>query len=942
MRKVLLPILSLVIAMGLVLPATAPVAANTSAMTYLGMNANVTSPFNKPLVRMAVYIALDRDAIAVSRGTKVVSLATPSAPNPQVNRSCNVTLARQMLTQAGYPNGFSANLTIPDLPAMTSLALQVKTQLYLIGINVTAEPLNLSAYMSRLSNRQLSFFAATSPVDNTIFPAEALGRLLLSSSPQNYTGYSNASFDSSFNAGQYTQAENIAFGPGGFPMVPLFYSPTPFYTIRVAAGPPTMTGVPIQWSKTGGALPYSGVGTTPFDMFYTAGNVTLTAPLTHSEGMEFYVFRQWLLGTPPSPPDLTTSLSTLRFAAAADKLATARYDQITSLGPVYTHVLEVNPLGTEHSAWVNIGVPVGGVAVTFTVSGGYPASGSVYTDAAGRAAFSYTGHHGGEETVQAYIDSNNDGDWDYVDSNGNGRFDPGELCEPRSDSMIESRVESQITGGGTIGDGRRPAWAFTVNLDVLQEGGVDGKFDIVNLDTMVNYRLRRFSSILLFGDSAESQPARNSTARFRGTGTGSDGSTVALVVIIEDATEPGSGNDKIAVVEMLDGPPPPAPPATEPWIGDIPFPPSTEAPTLASIDGGNLQIRDQHQPTPQVRPLPRLDAFQEGIAFGDWKSFDALPDTYGLYEYPATDESLKELAATGANWIELVACAGQETIASTTIFRNQPRTASDSELLRVVDLAHGLGMRVMLKPQLDLSNDPDHWRGEIGTQFTTEGQWQEWFASYREFINHYAALCQKAKVDMLCVGVELGGTTEREAEWRQVVQEVRDRFRGPLTYASLCSPSLSVSLDSLFPHGEEQRITWWDAVDFIGVDAYYQLTDKNDPTVEELKAAWTEKGYTAMLEDLSQEFNKKIIFTEIGYVSKDGANRWPGWFQMSAPPDLQEQADCYRAALEVLWGEPWLAGLYWWQWSATSMPWAETPQDKPAGEVLKSFYLAEG
>jgi hypothetical protein len=327
------------------------------------------------------------------------------------------------------------------------------------------------------------------------------------------------------------------------------------------------------------------------------------------------------------------------------------------------------------------------------------------------------------------------------------------------------------------------------------------------------------------------------------------------------------------------------------------------------------------------------------MAFGDWRSFTAPPAAWGLYRSPGTDQSLKNLAATGANWISLVVCGGQETRTSTTIFYTQPRTATDSELRRVIDLAHSLGLRVMLKPQLDFSNDQDYWRGHIGTAFNSETQWQDWFAPYREFINHYATFSQEANVDMLCIGVELGGVTHREADWRRIIQEVRQRFKGAITYASLCTAGS-------FPHGEENRITWWDAVDYIGVDVYYTLTDKNNPTVEELKKAWTDKGYIALLENLSKRFNKPIIFTEFGYRSLDGTNKCPGCWTNKGTLDLQEQADCYQAALEVLWRKPWLAGIYWWQWLADPRLGGlnddtHNPYGKPAEEVLKRFYLSQ-
>jgi hypothetical protein len=347
-------------------------------------------------------------------------------------------------------------------------------------------------------------------------------------------------------------------------------------------------------------------------------------------------------------------------------------------------------------------------------------------------------------------------------------------------------------------------------------------------------------------------------------------------------------------------------------------------------------------PSPVVQPppppLPPLDAFMKGIHFNDWKSFDTPSQWRGLYRPPATDQSLKNLAATGANWISVTVVVGQETIASTTIFRDSPATATDAELLRVINLAHGLGMRVMLFPSLILSNDPDHWWGQIGTAFTIEDQWQEWFASYQECINHYATFAQDAGVDMLSIGRELGGVTHRVDDWRRVIQEVRQQFQGPITYSSLSS---SRGINTKFPHGEENRIEWWDALDYIGVSAYYGLTDKNDPTVAEIKAAWTDRGHIAILENLTNRFNKPILFTEIGYVNKDGANKVPGNFNINTPTDSQEQADCYQAALEVLWGKPWLKGIFWWQWSATSTPWPENPQGKSAEEVLKEYYLSK-
>jgi len=312
--------------------------------------------------------------------------------------------------------------------------------------------------------------------------------------------------------------------------------------------------------------------------------------------------------------------------------------------------------------------------------------------------------------------------------------------------------------------------------------------------------------------------------------------------------------------------------------------------------------------------------FQKGMSYAAWWQ--------GQYSTPSADQSLLNLTATGAEWLALIVTGYQETITSTVITYTLPRTPTDTDLTHVITQAHSLGIRVMLKPHLDLNNDPAHWRGQIGTAFTSEAEWETWFASYRDFIAHYASLAQANGAEQFCVGTELLGTTGREADWRRVISDVRGLFSGPITYASNHG-------------GEETGIQWWDAMDYIGVDAYYPLTDRNDPTLAELKAAWVTPMFA--LENLSSQHNRPIIFTEIGYRSVDGTNRHPWEWQAGGTVDLQEQADCYRAALETFWGKPWFRGIYWWYWSTDPNQGGPedtdyTPHNKPAETVLRNYY----
>jgi hypothetical protein len=310
---------------------------------------------------------------------------------------------------------------------------------------------------------------------------------------------------------------------------------------------------------------------------------------------------------------------------------------------------------------------------------------------------------------------------------------------------------------------------------------------------------------------------------------------------------------------------------------------------------------------------------QKGISYASWWP--------GQYSHPDADLALAKLADTGANWVSLIVTQYQDNINSTDI-NATTATPTDADLIHVILQAHDLGLMVMLKPHVDLANDPTHWRGQIGEEFS-ETEWATWFSSYQMFINHYAQLAQTHGVDQFSVGTELTATQSREANWRAVISELRNIYSGPLTYAA--------------NHGSENDVTWWDAVDYIGVDAYYPLTDKNDPTVAELIAAWQPR--ISSLENLASVWNKSIIFTEIGYRSQDGTNQRPWDTQGGGTVDLQEQADSYRAAFESLSHQPWFAGMHWWAWRTDPFQGGpcddgRTPYDKPAEDVLRYWYGA--
>ncbi|MBD3248712.1 hypothetical protein GF336_01585 [Candidatus Woesearchaeota archaeon] len=301
--------------------------------------------------------------------------------------------------------------------------------------------------------------------------------------------------------------------------------------------------------------------------------------------------------------------------------------------------------------------------------------------------------------------------------------------------------------------------------------------------------------------------------------------------------------------------------------------------------------------------------FQEGFTYTSWWHSDYLSST--------SDASLDKLRDSGVEYVSLLVTWYQDDVSSTDIYRWSSKTPSDSALIEAIDDIHSRGMKVMLKPHVDPKTG---WRGDI-----EPADWNAWFSNYTAFISYYASLAESNNVEQFCVGTELKKSTPETAQWQDVIADVRGLYSGNITYAA--------NWDNY------ENVNFWNSLDYIGIDAYFPLTAKNDPTLQELEDSWV--GYKTSLSDFSDANSKNVIFTEIGYQSIDRTNMHPWW--STGTYDEQEQADCYRAALEILLDESWLEGIYWWDWYYDH----DDDHDnygifgKPAHEVVKEFYCDE-
>lgn len=317
-----------------------------------------------------------------------------------------------------------------------------------------------------------------------------------------------------------------------------------------------------------------------------------------------------------------------------------------------------------------------------------------------------------------------------------------------------------------------------------------------------------------------------------------------------------------------------------------------------------------------ARPLapPRVDAervtsFQRGVGLG-------LFATDADYDY---GHMLDEIVAHGATDVLVVLTWYQRDLKSHEIGPRAGFSPSDATVVRTLRQARERGLRVSLLPIVRLEkHTPTEWRGRIDPAAGHE----VWFEHYGRYLLRMATLAQQAGIERFGVGSELLSLERHEASWRQLIGKVRERFEGKLYY--------SANWDHFDP------IRFWDALDEVGVTAYFELTRGDErPTKQQLAAAWRHPRY--QLAALRARLKKPVVITEVGYPSLVSAARYPWDETRKGAIDLELQALLYEAFCDAFGEQPFLSGAYFWNWFGFGgeSDSGYTPRKKPAADVMR-------
>ena len=167
---------------------------------------NAVEPFNNPLVRQAIYYAVDRQKISDMLfggkshiiGTNMIPAATKYYnTDTETTYTYDPAKAKELLKQAGYENGFTFTIQVPNnYPPHKGTAEIIANCLEEVGITAKINEIEFTSWLSDVY-KERKYEATVVAVDGRLAPYTWFAKNE-STASNNFTNYSNPQFDEIF------------------------------------------------------------------------------------------------------------------------------------------------------------------------------------------------------------------------------------------------------------------------------------------------------------------------------------------------------------------------------------------------------------------------------------------------------------------------------------------------------------------------------------------------------------------------------------------------------------------------------------------------------------------------------------------------------------------------------------------------------------------------
>jgi len=291
----------------------------------------------------------------------------------------------------------------------------------------------------------------------------------------------------------------------------------------------------------------------------------------------------------------------------------------------------------------------------------------------------------------------------------------------------------------------------------------------------------------------------------------------------------------------------------------------------------------------------------------------------------------------------------------------EPDTGQDAlwqDMSQMVKASQDQGFNIAIQPTPHFPGPSAEWWASGARDFSW---WQVWFERYRNFALNYADFAARTNARSLILGGDWiapampdgiladgspsGVPKDSETRWRLLLQEVRNRYKGPVFWALTNSqatnnpPAFLEFVDGIY-------LLWSEPL--VGVDNF-------NPSREELQSSAAKLLDKGLL-PFKDQFKKPIILA-VAYPSVEGAASgclldeggncqnanllsYPNPDNPSIQIDLMEQADLHYAMLAAVNQRAWISGYVakGYYPPAILQDKSNSIHGKPAEEVIASWF----
>lgn len=324
---------------------------------------------------------------------------------------------------------------------------------------------------------------------------------------------------------------------------------------------------------------------------------------------------------------------------------------------------------------------------------------------------------------------------------------------------------------------------------------------------------------------------------------------------------------------------------------------------LNEIDSAAMLKQDAEHRLVTDQQIEKWDSlFTSGVSTKKWKSGNVT--VFGVRSF---SEVLEEASRLNLNTVTI------PTVVSAT-------SATDSNpILDLVkwentkQIASGMrnmGYQVILEPFPYIAN---------GTIVETEWNPTDkvaWFVKWKSILVELSTFAEDENLEGLYVASNLIKMESMTSNWISLLSHLRTIFSGKLIYRTNWWITASWAPETVTSYNAKLNNALFGYVDVIAIAAYFEITDKVNPTKADLKAGLYSVPLHGQGQNIYEEvrafhtkWNKPIFFGELGICpfSQAAMNPWSN-VQGSQEYSEETQKNWFNAFYEVFGLEEWFLG----------------------------------